>query len=109
MATCNFNVNRGSTFSTRITMQNSDSTYINLSGYTVSGQARYSYSSSGVLVDLAPTIYSHVSGMVDIEINATGTTALPIGEMFYDVKRYSGDYADKLVEGKLLVYDYITR
>jgi len=86
---------------------------INLSGYQVRGQVRASYGSDIVILDLQPTITSNISGIININIPSTGSSATPVNEYVYDIERYpSGDVSGnsiKLLMGKFSILPEVTR
>jgi hypothetical protein len=108
--TYDLNITQGSSFNIRLTAKDSDSNYINLSGYTVSGHIRNRYSDTGYLLDLEPTIVSGgtpdaiFSGLVDVALHPTGTANLPITQAMYDVEVYKADTVIKLLNGKANVH-----
>lgn len=97
-------VTQGIYFYQRFTGLDSSSNPINLSGYTTSGYVRYSYGSSGILLDLAPTIVSgsngstYSSGWIDIEIPRNSTTGCPVTKALYSIEIYSGNFYSKIVD-----------
>ena len=98
------NITQGSTFNVRLTTKDSNGSALNLSGYSVSGYIRNKYSDNTYLLDMDPTIVSgHAaahdpndplktdaiwSGLIDVNIAATGTAALPINQSIYDIEVY---------------------
>lgn len=91
-----------------------DGVRVNLSGYNVRGKVKYSYAGD-VLLDLQPRIYSgvageaFVSGIVDVEIPATGMASLPVGRFVYDIERYTGvSDATKVLGGSFYVDPEVT-
>ena len=86
---------------------------INLSGYDVRGQVRTSYGSTGILLDLNPTITSEVSGLINIAIASESTNDIPVGIYFYDIERYPENLLTgnsiKLMVGKFIVHPEVTR
>lgn len=99
----------------QLTLNILDSTgaVINLSGYEVRGQVRSSYGSTGIMLDLQPTITSDISGVVAINISSTGSAAIPVNEYVYDIERYpSGNILGnsiKLLRGKFSILPEVTR
>ncbi len=90
MALYNFSdVYQGSTFSTRLCLRDSAGSSYNLSGWSVRGHIRTAYGETGVLVYLNPTVFSAVSGLIDIVIEATGTATIPAGRFLYDIEMYT--------------------
>jgi len=86
MTTYTLNLIQGNSTTLRITATDQNGTAINLSGQNVRGQVRYTYGSTGVLLDLHPTIYSAVSGIVQINISGSQTANLPVGTFPYDLE-----------------------
>lgn len=92
---------------------NSTGSAINLSGYEVRGQVRSSYGSTGIMLDLQPTITSDISGVIAINIPSTGSAAMPVNDYVYDIERYpSGNVSGnsiKLLMGKFSILPEVTR
>ena len=92
--TYDLNITQGSSFNIRLTAKDSDSNYINLSGYSISGYVRNRYSDSSYLLDMTPTIVSGgspdaiLSGLVDIQLDPIQTSALPVTQAIYDIEVY---------------------
>jgi hypothetical protein len=112
---------QGDVLSLTLTVKDSYGNNINLSGYDVRGQVRYSYSYSGdslLLLKFNPSIYSGTygeyfpSGIININDGSYQTQNLPIGSFVYDIERYqasnlTGD-AIKLLRGKFIVSPEVT-
>ena len=89
---------------------------INLSGYTVSGAAKYRYNNSGFHVNLNPEVVSGTSGelfpsgYIDINISGATTATFPIIESNYEIKRInSSGEATRTLYGNLRVLPGVTR
>jgi hypothetical protein len=86
---------------------------INLSGYEVRGQVRSSYGSTGIMLDLQPTITNDISGIISISIPSTGSAIIPVNDYVYDIERYpSGNISGnsiKLLRGKFSISPEVTR
>lgn len=92
MKAYNLCIAQGSQFSVRTYAQNSDGSYINLSGFNARGQVRYNFSSTGVLLNLNPVVHpSYISGIVDINISGSQTTGIPCTESPYDIEIFNSD------------------
>lgn len=91
----------------------SNGSIINLSGYEVRGQVRASYGSTGIILDLQPTITNDLSGIILINISSTGMAVLPVNDYVYDIEKYpSGNplgNAIKILKGKFFVSPEVTR
>lgn len=96
-----------------LNIQDSSGIAINLSGYEVRGQVRASYGSTGVLLNLNPTITNDLSGIVAVSIDSDISEDLPVGEHVYDIERYPSGIATgnsiKLLKGKFSILPEVTR
>lgn len=101
---------QGEDYALTATLKNSDGTNMSLSGYYVRGKAKYYYGDTGVVVDLAPQIYSEESGIITVGLLPSQTSSLPIGLLVYDIERYtSGDASvAKVLNGKITVHPEVT-
>lgn len=96
-----------------LNIKDSNGSALSLSGYQVRGQVRTSYGSTGVLLDLNPTITNSASGTIAININSYISEDLPVSEHVYDIERYpsgieTGD-SIKLMRGKFTILPEVTR
>ena len=114
MAT-NYNIStyQGDFLQATLSLKDSNDNRINLNGYDVRGQVRNGYGSTGVLLNLNPTITSNVSGIINISITSDLTKDLPVGQFVYDIERFplgipTGNTI-KLMVGKFIVYPEVTR
>lgn len=96
-----------------LNLKDSNNVPLNLSGYDVRAQVRASYGSTGVLLDLNPTITSGVSGIVGIDISSYVSQSIPIGDHVYDIERFPSGIATgnsiKLMKGKFSILPEVTR
>lgn len=95
---------QGSTLSLNLTVTNSDGTYLNLSGYSISGYCKEKYASTGKLLDLSVSIISAISGLINVSGHATGLAAMPVGIYPYNLEARAGEYVFKPLVGHLLVF-----
>ena len=106
----NLTIDQGSTFSVEIDVTDSSGDPLNLTGYTVAGQIRKTYSSS-TFTNFTASVYSAIGGTVKIELSATTTNAMKAGRYVYDVEitqTSSGDIT-RIVEGQLEVKPGVTK
>lgn len=84
----NITATQGSTLLLSINCKDSVGNYINLSGYNYcSGYVRKSYSDTGILLNLNPTINtSYISGLINISGSADDLAACPVGEFIYNIE-----------------------
>jgi hypothetical protein len=96
-----------------LNIQDSSGNALSLSGYDIRGQVRASYGSTGVLLDLSPTITSEASGIASINITSYISEEIPIGEHLYDIERYPSGIPTgnsiKLMRGKFSILPEVTR
>ena len=96
-----------------LNLKDSSGVAINLDGYGVRGQVRASYGSTGVLLDLNPTITSVLSGIIAININSYISADIPISDHVYDIERYPSGILTgnsiKLMQGKFTILPEVTR
>ena len=108
-STYDFNIICGSSFSTSLTVNNSDGTKMNLSGYLASGFVKYRYSDTGRLLNLNPYIdVSYTSGIIVISGSGAATSSLPVGRYVYDVEISKGEYILKPIRGNFFVEGEVT-
>jgi hypothetical protein len=96
-----------------LNLKDSNGAALNLSGYQVRGQVRASYGSTGVLLDLNPTITNVLSGTMAININSYISADIPISDHVYDIERYPSGILTgnsiKLLRGKFSILPEVTR
>jgi len=96
-----------------LNLKDSNGTALNLSGYQVRGQVRSSYGSTGVLLDLNPTITNVLSGIMAINIDSYISADLPVSDHIYDIERYPSGILTgnsiKLLRGKFSILPEVTR
>jgi hypothetical protein len=96
-----------------LNLKDSSGIALNLSGYEVRGQVRASYGSTGVLLDLNPTITNVLSGTMAININSYISADIPISDHVYDIERYPSGILTgnsiKLMRGKFSILPEVTR
>tara|TARA_Y100000310_G_C20157155_1_gene567372 strand:+ start:161 stop:547 length:387 start_codon:yes stop_codon:yes gene_type:complete len=120
------NIVQGSSFNIRLSTKDSNANALNLSGYHVSGYIRNKYSDALGLLDLDPAIVSGqsvptddsnwendaiFSGLIDVNLTALETAALPITQALYDIEIYI-DNAEtsvfKILNGKANIHPEAT-
>ena len=96
-----------------LSVKDTNNNPIPLSGYDVRGQVRTSYGSTGVFLNLNPTITSNISGLINISIPSETTENIPVGIYVYDVERFPSGIETgnsiKLMVGKFIVLPEATR
>ena len=86
MTTYTLEIIQGSSFNILLTAKNQNGTAINLTNYNLRGYIKNLYSNTGYLINLNPTIYSAVSGIVQINLSGSQTALLPVSQAVYDLE-----------------------
>ena len=105
----NIFIDQGATFTTTVTVTDSNGDAVNLSGYSVAAQIRKTFLSSSATAFTA-TISNASSGEITISLSPTQTTALEAGRFVYDVLiTASGGTKTRVVEGIVTVNPRVTQ
>ena len=105
----NIFIDQGATFTTTVTVTDSNGDAVNLSGYSVAAQIRKTFLSSSATTFTA-SISNASSGEITISLTDTQTTALEAGRFVYDVLiTASGGTKTRVVEGQVTVNPSVTR
>lgn len=109
--TYNISLIQGEDFCLTATLKESNGNPIDLSGYYTRGKVKYSYGSTGSLIDLNPFIDSPESGIIRIELSAAQTASLPITMAVYDIEKYAENDANvsKVLRGTFSVSPEATK
>lgn len=103
----NLEIYQGSTFSTILSLLNSDGSILTLENYVPTGQVRYSYGNTGVLLHLRPTIYSITGGQISLIISGAESSSLPCGIFPFDIEIFTTGLADETILKPILGYTNI--
>lgn len=102
-------IDQGSDFRTRLTLENDDDTPMNLTGFTVYSQFRKSYSSSTAYT-FTCTIINAVAGIVELELTGAASSNIKPGRYLYDVEVVApGGSKTRVVEGIITLNPEITK
>ena len=105
----NIFIDQGATFTTTVTVTDSNGDAVNLSGYSVAAQIRKTFLSSSATAFTA-SISNASSGEITISLTDTQTTVLEAGRFVYDVLiTASGGTKTRVVEGQVTVNPSVTR
>ena len=105
----NLTVDQGSDITYTIDVTDSDGNSVNLTGYTIAGQVRKSYSSS-TAVDFTAAVTNASNGTVTISLSSTQTNNMKAGRYLYDVEMTStGGTITRILEGQIEVMAGVTR
>lgn len=106
----NIIIDQGSTFQADIDVTDSAGDALNLTGYTVAGQMRKTYTST-TAINFTGQVQSATGGTVRISLSATETNALKAGRYVYDTeitKTATGEVT-RVIEGQVDVTPGVTR
>jgi hypothetical protein len=111
MAVYNISINQGENYDLITAITNASGQAVNISGYNVRGQVRYSYGSTGIMLDLAPDIVSAVSGIIQVSLTPSETASLPVTVAVYDIEKYSENnvVVNKILNGTFTISPEVTR
>ena len=106
----NLSVDQGTTFSVEIDVTDSAGDALDLTGYTVEGQIRKTYTSS-TSTSFTSSVYNANGGTVKIELSATTTNGMKAGRYVYDVEitKTATSEVTRIVEGQIEVRPGVTR
>ena len=105
----NIFIDQGATFTTTVTVTDTNGDAVSLSGYSVAAQIRKSHLSSTATAFTA-TISNASAGEITISLTDTQTTGLESGRYVYDVLiTASGGTKTRVVEGQVTVNPSVTR
>jgi len=105
----NLIVDQGSTFSATVDVTDTNGSATNLTGYSVAGQVRKTYSSS-TAINFVSSITDAAGGVVSISLSDTVTNNMKAGRYVYDVEILSsGGTRTRVLEGQLEVTPGVTQ
>ena len=100
---------QGTTYTNQITLDDSNGLSYDLNSFTASSQAKKSYYSANVILQLNATISDPANGIITISANAATTSTLPTGKLVYDVIISDNTGAvTRVLEGKITVSPGVT-
>lgn len=104
-------MDQGADFSTTIGLTNDQTNdTINLAGYIVQSQMRYSYYAANASATLNCTIANTQTGQVTLALDAANTANLKPSKYLFDVKTISPQNAvTRVLEGTIIVFPQVTR
>ena len=105
---------QGDYISLNLAIKDSSNNIVRLDGHEVRGQVRASYGSTGVLLDLNPTISGNgTAGIILINVDSNISKDLPVNDYVYDIERYTQGAPNgnsiKLLVGKFTILPEVTR
>jgi len=111
-ATANLRVDAGSTFSTDVTVTNTDGTAFDLTGYTASAKMALGYASTRTRVSFTTAIASDATtGVITLSLTADQTNSLEAPARYvYDIEilKTSDSTITRVIEGIITVSPSVT-
>ena len=105
----NITIDQGTDFSSAIDVTDADGDAVNLTGYTVKGQIRKTYTSS-TAVDLTCAVSNAAAGIISIALTAAQSNAMKYGRYVYDVEiTSSGGAKTRVLEGQVEITPGVTQ
>ena len=108
---------QGQTFNDQLKLANEDGTPVDLTGYAAQMQARSDVTSLVPIFDWSTAtgeiVLGGANGTVTFNLSSEATYLLPTGldvqQWYYDLHLYTDDYAERPIEGVIVVYPAIPR
>jgi hypothetical protein len=105
----NMTIDQGTDFSSAIDVTDADGDAVNLTGYTVAGQIRKTYTSS-TAVNLTCAVSNATSGIISVALTAAQSNAMKSGRYVYDVEiTSSGGAKTRVLEGQVEITPGVTQ
>jgi len=105
----NLTIDQGSNFLAYVDITDSEGNALNLTGYTVAGQIRKTYSSS-TAVNFSAAVNSAVNGTISLTLSDTVTNGMKAGRYVYDVEILSNSGSrTRVLEGQVEVTPGVTQ
>ena len=102
-------IDQGSTFSTVVTITDTDGSVVNLTGYTANSQIRKHATSANTQATFTIT-NGGTSGQLTLGLDYANTASLAAGRYVYDVEVTSGaNVRSRVLEGIVTVTPEVTR
>ena len=99
------------TFNSNISLDDSNGTSYNLTGFTIKSQARRSYYSANAAINFVVSIPDANNGVITLSANAAVTANVAAGKYVYDVMltQPSTGLVTRVLEGQMFVSPCATR
>lgn len=104
-------IEQGTTFNSQITLDDSNGTAYNLTGFTIKSQARRSYYSANASINFTVSFPDANAGIVLLSANSAVTANVASGKYVYDVMitETSTKLVTRVLEGQIFVSPCATR
>lgn len=105
----NITITRGDTEVFNITLLDSVSAPINLTGSTFLAQIRYEYDDAAIAASFTCTVTDAVAGTLSMTLSSASSQALNAGPSFWDLQRTTSGVVNTLLAGKCTILHDVTR
>jgi hypothetical protein len=100
---------KGTDFTTSITLDDVNGNAYNLTGFTAKSQVRKSYYSSSTTAEFVITINAPTTGVINMSLNSANTSNIAPGRYVYDVViKDSANTVTRVLEGIVNVTPQVT-
>lgn len=104
----NLSIDQGASFASTVTVEGPNGLLFDLTGYSVRGQIRKSYTST-TAVNFTAGITSPAAGEINISLSASTTATLKPGRYQFDIEIVNGALVQRVIEGQVEVNPRVTR
>ena len=106
----NLSIDQGADYSAEVVVEDAAGNVANLTGYTVAGQIRKSYTSS-TSINFGATVSNAAAGEITITLANSVTNGMKAGRYVYDVEitKTSSGEKTRVIEGQVTVTPGVTQ
>ena len=106
----NLSIDQGADYSAKVVVEDAAGNVANLTGYTVAGQIRKSYTSS-TAINFGATVSNATAGEITITLANSVTNGMKAGRYVYDVEitKTSSGEKTRVIEGQVTVTPGVTQ
>jgi hypothetical protein len=106
----NLSIDQGADYSAEVVVEDAAGNVANLTGYTVAGQIRKSYTSS-TAINFGATVSNAAAGEITITLANSVTNGMKAGRYVYDVEitKTSSGEKTRVIEGQVTVTPGVTQ
>lgn len=109
-AIANLTIDQGASFSSDVTVKDSNGNPFNLTGYTAAAKMAKGYQSTKTRTTISATVSGATAGIVTLSLTPTQTTALDAERYVYDLEitQTSTGAVTRVIEGIITVRPQVT-
>ena len=107
----NLFLNQGETFTTQLTLDDSNGLPYNLTGFSIASQAKKSYYTANTVITFDATISDANNGVIQLSANSATTANVYTPQLVYDVciRQNSTGVVTRVLEGIIYVSPAVTK